>query len=170
MELLLSNYGLPIWMSITFGLVIYILAKFAWKPILKALAERENAIDSAILLAAETKAEMTKMQSQNEDLLKQAREERDQILKVAKTTGDKMILEAKEASISEGAKMIAKAKAEIEQEKNQAMLELRKEVSSLSLLMAEKVIGKKFENPAEQSLFVEERLKDLGTIPSASKN
>ncbi len=170
MELLLSNFGLPIWMSITFLIVVYVLAKFAWKPILKTLSEREDSIDSAIRLAEETKAEMAKMQSQNEDLLKSAREERDNILKDAKKTSDKMIADAKEAAQSEGQKMIEKAKAEIEQEKNQAMNQLRKEVSSLSIAMAEKVIGKKFDNPAEQSQFVEDRLKDLETMPSASKN
>jgi len=170
MELLLTNHGLPIWMLITFGIVVFVLAKYAWKPILRTLAEREESIDGAIRLAEETKAEMAKMQSQNEDLLKQAREERDGILKDAKIMHDKIVADAKEVASNEGRKLIDKAKAEIEQEKSQAMNQLRKEVSTLSISMAEKVIGKKFENPSEQSQFVEDRLKDLETMPSASKN
>lgn len=170
MELLLSNYGLPIWMSITFGIVVFILAKFAWKPILKSLNDRETEIDSAIQLAAETRAEMEKMKSQNQDLLKVAREERDGILKVAKETGNKMIAEAKTNAADEVQKMLAQAKAEIEQQTAHALNELKKEVSTLSISMAEKIIGKKFENPAEQSQFIEQRLKDLETMPKGSKN
>lgn len=157
-------------MTITFGIVVFVLGKFAWKPILASLREREEAIDGAIQQAEETKAEMAKLKSQNQDLLKEAREERDQILKDAKSTGDKMIAEAKEAASNEGQKMIEKAKAEIEQQTAQAMNELKKEVSSLSISMAESIIGKKFEDPNEQSQYVEQRLKDLEAMPKASKN
>lgn len=170
MELLLTNYGLPIWMTITFGIVVFILGKFAWKPILSSLKEREEAIDGAIQQAEETKAEMAKLKAQNDDLLKEAREERDQILKDAKATGDKMIAEAKEAASKEGQKMLEKAKAEIEQQTSQALSELKKEVSSLSISMAENIIGKKFEDPNEQSQYIEKRLKDLEAMPKASKN
>lgn len=170
MELLLTNHGLPIWMTITFGIVVFILGKYAWKPILASLREREEAIDGAIQQAEETQAEMTKLKSQNQDLLKEAREERDQILKDAKLTGDKMVADAKSAAASEGQKMIEKAKAEIEQQTALAMNELKKEVSSLSISMAESIIGKKFEDPNEQSQYVEQRLKDLETMPKASNN
>ena len=169
MELLLSNYGLPIWMSITFGIVVFILAKFAWKPILKSLKDRESEIDGAIQLAAETRAEMEKLKAQNDDLLKEAKEERERIIKVAKETGDKMIAEAKNTAAAEGQKMLAKAKEEIAQQSAAALNELKKEVSTLSISMAEKIIGKKFEDPAEQSQFIEQRLKDLDTMPKGSK-
>ena len=170
MELLFTNEGLPIWMTITFGIVVFILGKYAWKPILKSLNERENAIDGAIQQAEETKAEMAKLQAQNEVILKEAREERDQILKNAKTTSTKMIADAKEAAAVEGQKMLEIAKAEIEQQTAQAMNALKKEVSSISIAMAENIIGKKFEDPNEQSAYVEQRLKDLGAMPKASKN
>lgn len=170
MELLFTNEGLPIWMTITFGIVVFILGKYAWKPILKSLNERENAIDGAIQQAEETKAEMAKLQAQNEVILKEAREERDQILKNAKTTSTKMITDAKEAAAVEGQKMLEKAKAEIEQQTAQAMNALKKEVSSISIAMAENIIGKKFEDPNEQSAYVEQRLKDLEAMPKASKN
>lgn len=170
MELLFTNEGLPIWMTITFGIVVFILGKYAWKPILKSLNEREDAIDGAILKAEETQAEMEKLQAQNQDLLKSAREDRDKILKDAKATGDKMIAEAKNNAAAEGQKMLEKAKAEIEQQTTQAMTELKKEVSTLSISMAEKIIGRKFEDPKEQSQYIEQRLKDLETMPKASKN
>jgi F-type H+-transporting ATPase subunit b len=170
MELLFTNEGLPIWMTITFGIVVFILGKYAWKPILQSLKDREEEIDGAIQLAEETKAEMAKMKSQNEDLLKEAREEREKIIKIAKTTGDKMIAEAKSTAAVEGQKMVEKAKAEIEQQTTLAMAELKKEVSTLSISMAEKIIGKKFEDPKEQSQYIEQRLKDLETMPKASKN
>ena len=170
MGLLESNWGLPFWMLITFGLVVFVLSKYAWKPILKSLREREDAIDGAVQLAEETKAEMTNLKSQNEDLLKEARTERDHILKDAKSTGDKMIAEAKENAAKEGQKMLEKAKAEIQLQTAAAMSELKKEVSSLSINMAEKIIGKKFEDPKEQSQYIEQRLKDLEAMPKASKN
>lgn len=170
MELLFTNEGLPIWMTITFGIVVFILGKYAWKPILQSLKDREEEIDGAIRLAEETKAEMAKMKSQNENLLKEAREEREQIIKIAKSTGDKMIAEAKSNAAVEGQKMLEKAKAEIVQQTAQAMAELKKEVSSLSISMAEKIIGKKFEDPKEQSQYIEQRLKDLEQMPKASKN
>ncbi len=170
MGLLESNWGLPFWMLITFGLVVFVLSKYAWKPILKSLREREDVIDGAILQAEETKLEMEKLKSQNKDLLKEARGERDRILKDAISTGEKMIAEAKKNASIEGQKVMEQAKAEIEQQTAQAMTELKKEVSSLSISMAEKIIGKKFEDPKEQSIYIEQRLKDLETMPSASKN
>lgn len=170
MGLLQSNWGLPFWMLITFGLVVWVLAKYAWKPILASLREREDAIDGAIQQAEETQAEMAKLKSQNEDLLKGAREDRDKILKDAKATADKMIAEAKNNAAAEGQKMLEKAKAEIEQQTVQAMSELKKEVSTLSISMAEKIIGRKFADPKEQSQYIEQRLKDLETMPKASKN
>ncbi len=103
-------------------------------------------------------------------LLKDARWATSRICTDAKAHVVKRMSEAKAAAAAEGQKMLEKAKAEIEQQTSQAMNELKQEVSSLSVSMAEKIIGKKFENPEEQSQYVEQRLKDLEAMPKASKN
>src|SRR5690606_35559406 len=142
MENLLNQFseGLFFWMLVLFVHLVLLLKKFAWKPILDAVNEREEGIRNALLAAEEAKKEMQNLKADNEKLLAQARAERDAMIKETHELKEKMIADAKEEAQAEGAKMIEQAKATIESEKNQAMAELKNQVSSLSLEIAEKVL------------------------------
>lgn len=161
MELLLPEFGLVIFQSIAFLLLMFLLAKFAWKPVLAAIKEREQSIDEALNKAELAKQEMARLTAQNEDLMKSARAERDLILKEAKTLKDNIINEAKTSAQNEGAKLIEKAKIEIENQKKAALAELKNQVSSLSLDIAERVLRNQLQDKATQQDLVANLLKDV---------
>ncbi|SDL33597.1 F-type H+-transporting ATPase subunit b [Pedobacter sp. ok626] len=161
MELLLPEFGLVIFQSIAFLLLMFLLAKFAWKPILAAIKEREQSIDEALNKAELAKQEMARLTSQNEELMKEARAERDSILKEAKTLKDNILTEAKTQAHSEGAKLIEKAKIEIENQKKAALAELKNQVSTLSLDIAERVLRNQLQDKAKQEDLVANLLKDV---------
>ena len=153
--------GLFIWSTVTFLILFFLLSKFAWKPIVKALDERERSIEDALSKAEMAKAEMAKLISENEDLLKEARLERDGILKEAKEIKDQIIHDAKDLAKAEGAKLIEKAKDEITNQKLAAMAEIRNQVSGLSLAIAEKVLRKQLEDQDKQQALVNDLLKEV---------
>jgi F-type H+-transporting ATPase subunit b len=153
--------GLFIWSTVTFLILFFLLSKFAWKPIVKALDERERSIEDALAKAEMAKAEMAKLISENEDLLKEARLERDSILKEAKEIKDQIVNDAKDLAKSEGAKLIEKAKIEITNQKLAAMAEIKNQVSSLSIEIAEKVLRKQFEDQGKQQALVNDLLKEV---------
>ena len=153
--------GLVIWSTVTFLILFFLLSKFAWKPIVKALDERERSIEDALAKAEMAKAEMAKLISENEDLLKEARLERDSILKEAKEIKDQIVNDAKDLAKSEGAKLIEKAKIEITNQKLAAMAEIKNQVSSLSIEIAEKVLRKQFEDQGKQQALVNDLLKEV---------
>src|SRR5687768_15671517 len=124
--------GLLIWSTVAFLLLFFLLSKYAWKPIVKALDERERSIEDAL-----AKDEMAKLTNENEQLLKQARIERDAILKEAKELKDQIVSDAKTSAQTEGAKMIEKARIEIDNQKIAAMAEVKSQVATLSLQIAE---------------------------------
>lgn len=161
MELLIPEIGLLAWNTISFLVLVFLLAKFAWKPIMKAIHERERNIDDALNKAELAKQEMARLTSQNEELLKQAKAERDQILKEAKILKDNMINEAKIAAQAEGAKLIEKARLEIENQKKSALAELKGQVSALSLDIAERVLRNELGDKAKQQDLVSSLLKDV---------
>ena len=161
MELLLPEFGLVIFQSIAFLLLMFLLAKFAWKPVLAAIKEREQSIDEALNKAELAKQEMIRLTAQNEDLMKTARAERDLILKEAKTLKDNIINEAKTAAHNEGAKLIEKARIEIDNQKKAALVELKSQVSSLSLDIAERVLRNQLQDKAKQQDLVTSLLKDV---------
>ena len=161
MELLLPEFGLVIFQSIAFLLLMFLLAKFAWKPILAAIKEREKSIDEALSKAELAKQEMARLTSQNEELMKAARAERDLILKEAKTLKDNIVNEAKLSAQTEGAKLIEKAKIEIENQKKAALAELKNQVSTLSLDIAERVLRNQLQDKATQQDLVANLLKDV---------
>lgn len=161
MELLLPEFGLVIFQSIAFLLLMFLLAKFAWKPILAAIKEREQSIDEALNKAELAKQEMARLTSQNEELMKEARAERDSILKEAKTLKDNILTEAKTQAHSEGAKLIEKAKIEIENQKKAALAELKNQVSTLSIDIAERVLRNQLQDKAKQEDLVANLLKDV---------
>ncbi len=154
------SLGLFILQTILFIALIFLLKKFAWKPILDAVNEREEGIKNALLSAENAKKEMQNLKSDNEKLLADARAERDLMMKEAREIKDKMINDAKSEAQAAGEKMIAQAKAAIESEKNAAMAELKNQVSSLSLEIAEKVLREELSNKESQAKLVEKMLGD----------
>jgi F-type H+-transporting ATPase subunit b len=162
MEKLINDFsfGLFIWQVVIFVGLIFLLKKFAWKPILDAVNEREEGIKNALLSAENAKKEMQNLKSDNEKLLADARAERDALMKEAREIKDKMINDAKIEAQEAGEKMIAQAKAAIESEKNVAMADLKNQVSSLSLEIAEKVLRDELSNKDSQTKLVEKMLGD----------
>ena len=154
------SYGLFFWQAIILVILIVLLAKFAWKPILAALAAREEGISNALLAAENAKKEMQNLKADNEKLLADARAERDAMIKEAREIKEKMIADAKSEAQAQGEKMIESAKASIESEKNAAMAELKNQVSTLSLEIAETLLKEELSNKEAQTKLVEKMLGD----------
>jgi F-type H+-transporting ATPase subunit b len=163
MEKLINDfsYGLFFWQAIILVILIVLLAKFAWKPILTALAAREEGISNALLAAENAKKDMQNLKADNEKLLAEARAERDLMMKEAREIKEKMIADAKSEAQAQGEKMIESAKASIESEKNAAMAELKNQVSSLSLEIAETLLKGELSNKEAQTKLVEKMLGDV---------
>jgi F-type H+-transporting ATPase subunit b len=163
MEKLINDFsfGLFFWQTLIFLLLVFLLRKFAWKPILNAVNEREEGIKNALLSAENAKRDMQNLKSDNEKLLAEARVERDVILKEAREIKDKIISEAKDDAQVQAGKMIEQAKAAINSEKNAAMTELKNQVSSLSIEIAEKVLREELSNKESQTKLVEKMLGDV---------
>lgn len=162
MEKLISDFsfGLFIWQTIIFVGLVLLLKKFAWKPILDAVNEREEGIKNALLSADNARKEMQNLQADNQRILQEARIERDSLLKDAREMKDKMVADAKNEAQAQGLKMIEQAKAAIESEKNAAMAELRTQVSNLSIEIAEKLLKEELSNKEAQVKLVEKMLGD----------
>jgi F-type H+-transporting ATPase subunit b len=163
MEKLINDFsfGLFIWQIVIFVGLIFLLKKFAWKPILDAVNEREEGIKNALLSAENAKKEMQNLKSDNERLLSEARAERDAIMKEAREIKEKMIADAKEEAQNQGLKMIEQAKVAINAEKNAAMADLKAQVSNLSIGIAEKLLKSELSNKDSQSKLVENMLQDI---------
>jgi len=159
--LVTPDLGLVVWTTVAFAILFFILAKFAWKPIMSAIDERERSIEDALLKAEAAKEEMARLTSENDTLLKQARAERDLILREAKQLKDQIVSEAKESAQKEGAKLIEKARIEIDNQKAIAMAEVKGLVAELSIEIAEKVLRKQFEKADKQDDLVADLLKDV---------
>ena len=161
MELVTPSIGLIVWQTLAFLLLLFLLAKFAWKPVLKGIHERERSIETALESAEKAKEEMARLTNENEALLKQARAERDLILKEAKELKDQIVGEAKSSAQVEGAKMIERAQQEIESQKVAALAEIKGQVSELSLQIAEKVLRHQLEDKSKQEALVSDLLKEV---------
>ena len=163
METLLNDFspGLFIVQTILLLGLIFLMVKFAWKPILSSLSEREEGIESALESAENAKKEMQNLTANNANLLKEARAERDAMMKEAREIKDKMVSEAKEEAKGEATKMIELAKASIEQEKQAALAHLKKEVGELSITIAQAVVKKELSSQDDQIKLVEGMLKDV---------
>lgn len=155
------SFGLFVWMGVLFVLLVLLLKKFAWKPILEAVNDREEGIKNALASAELAKKEMQNLTADNEKLLKQARAERDTMLKEAREIKEKMISEAKEDAKVEATKMIELAKSSIEQEKQAALAHLKKEVGELSIVIAEAVLKKELASQEDQAKLVEGMLQEV---------
>ncbi|HSR39315.1 MAG TPA: F0F1 ATP synthase subunit B [Phnomibacter sp.] len=146
--------GLFVWNLIAFLVVLLLLRKFAWKPILNSLNERETKIADSIATADRVKAEMAQLQSENEALMLKAREERAALLKEAKETGDRLINDAKEKAKAEANKIVAEAQLAINNQKKAALTEVKNEVGNLVIDVAEKVLRRELANKAEQEAYI----------------
>ncbi len=156
MQLLTPGFGLIFWTLLSFIIVFLILKKFAWKPILNSLNEREKGIADSLATAEKIKAEMALMKSENEALLVKAREERAQMLKEAKETKDKIIGEAKEQAKVETNKIIADAQSAINQQKMAAITDLKNQVGNLVVEVSEKILRRELNNKDEQEKYIKE--------------
>ena len=163
MEKLINQFelGLFVWQVLIFVGLIFLLKKFAWKPILDAVNEREDGIKNALLSAENARQEMQNLQADNQRILQEARLERDNMLKDAREIKEKMLADAKSEAQVQGLKMIEQAKAAIEGEKNAAMAELKLQVSTLSLNIAEKLLKDELSNKEAQTKLVEKMLGDV---------
>lgn len=161
MELLTPELGLFFWTLIAFVIVFLILGKFAWKPILKTLGEREKGIADAIASAEKMKGEMSQMKSENEKLMAQANEERAAILREAKEIKDRLISEAKEQAKNEANKIIIEAQQQITQQKNAAMTEVKNEIGALALDVAEKILRKQLSTAEGQEAYMSMAANDI---------
>lgn len=154
MGLLTPDLGYFAWAFVAFLVVLYILTKFAWKPIIKSLNEREQNIAGAIASAEKVKAEMAQLKNENEALLNKAREERAQLLKEARETKDKIINEAKEQAKSEASKIIADAQLAINAQKMAALTEVKNEVGKLVIEVSEKVLRQELSGANRQEAHI----------------
>jgi F-type H+-transporting ATPase subunit b len=161
MDLIIPSAGLIFWQLIGFLALLFILIKFAWKPILASLAEREASIDGALKSAEQARNEMANLKAENEKLLQEARLERDVILKKAQEASVKMIEDAKTEASKQGAQLIESAKAVIETEKKAALTEVKNQVALLTLEVTEKLLRKKLSDDKAQVELVDQFIKDL---------
>ena len=161
MDLLTPGFGLFFWTLIAFLTVFFLLKKFAWKPILAALSERENNIADSIASAEKVRNEMASLKSEHEVLLNQAREERTMLLKEAKETRDRIVNEAKEVAKEEASKIMAETRQQIEFQKNAAIVDVKNQIGMLVIEVAEKVLRKEMANKQEQTNYIKELASDI---------
>ena len=148
-------FGLVFWMTLSFLTVLFILAKYAWKPILNSLHEREKTIEDALSGAKKAREEIANMKASNEDLMRQARAEREELLKEARDVRDREIATAKDKAKAEADAMLGRAREDIRNEKNAAITEMKNQVAELSILVAERILKDKLGDPAAQKALVD---------------
>ena len=161
MDLLIPSFGLIIWTLLAFLIVFFILKKFAWKPILNSLKERETTIADSLATAERMKAEMAQFKSENEALLAKAREERAQLLKEARDTKDRIINEAKEQAKVEANKIVTDAQAAIQQQKMAALTDVKNQVGQLVIEVAQKVLRRELSNKPEQENYIKQLANEV---------
>ena len=163
MEKLLNDFsvGLFFWQTLLFLVLMFVLRKYAWKPILNAVNERENSIQEALDSAKEAKLEMAKLKSDNEDLLNEARIERDAMLKEAREIKDGIVADAKGIANKESEKIIAAARESIQHEKMAAITELKNQVATLSIEIAEKILKDELSSADKQKAIIDSVVKDI---------
>src|SRR5687768_17148699 len=161
MELLTPGTGLIIWQLIVFVLLFFLLTKLAWKPIINSLKEREKSIQEALDTAEKARLEMSKLKADNENLLKQAREEREKILRDAREASNRMKDEAQVDAKKSADRIIEDARAAINAEKNTALKEVKSLVANLSLEVAGKILQKNLSDDKAQKSLTQEYIKDL---------
>ncbi|MDO4224973.1 MAG: F0F1 ATP synthase subunit B [Bergeyella zoohelcum] len=160
MDLLTPSIGNIFWTAVVFLILVLILAKFAWGPILQAVGERENNIQDALNQATLARKEVEELKADNEKIIREAKIERDAILKEAREIRDRMVAEAKDLAKAEGDKMIASARQSIEAEKTAAMSDIKSQIGLLSVSIAESILKQKLDNNDAQNALVENYLNN----------
>ncbi len=161
MDLVTPDLGLAIWTTIAFLILLVLLRALAWKPMLGAVQAREESINKALESAEEAKKEMAALQASNEQLLQEAREERDRMLREARDTKDQIISEAKSKAEDEANKMIASAKATIDGEKKRALAEIKTTSAELALAVAEKVLRTELSSDEKQKELANKYVEEI---------
>jgi len=161
MQLVTPGIGLIFWMLVSFSLVMYVLAKFAWKPIMKGIHQRENTIEKALEAANEAKKEMLQLKAGNEQLLRDAKDERDALMRDARKVKESILDEARVKANEEAARIMENARENIQFEKMAAINDLKNQIASISIEIAEKLIGKELENKKQQQELTEKLLKEV---------
>ncbi|MBN2611807.1 MAG: F0F1 ATP synthase subunit B [Bacteroidales bacterium] len=161
MELITPSLGTIFWMSIAFFIVLFILKKYAWRPILGFLKERENSIQDALLSAQKAKEEMSKLVADNEKIIAEAKNERDKIIIEARELKESIINDARNNALEEARKMIDTAKQSIKKEKETAINEIKEQIITLSVDIAGKILQQKLTESPEQKEFIEKSLRDI---------
>lgn len=161
MELVQPGLGLIFWMTLSFGIVIWILGKYAWKPIMKSLKEREDSIEDALHAADRAREEMQQLKVGNEKLLDKAREERDAILREARKVKDKIIEDARAKANDESNRIVESAKERIQNEKMAAMTDLKNQVANLSIEIAEKILRDELREDKKQKDYIQKLIDEI---------
>jgi len=161
MGLVTPDFGLLFWMLLTFLIVLFVLKKFAWKPILNSLKEREESIDDALKSAEKAREEMANLQASNEKILASARQEKEELLKEARDIRQKIIDEAKDKANQEANKMIELAKLAISNEKASAIEEMKQSIALMSIQIAEKILRKELADPKQQQELIDKYLNNI---------
>ena len=161
MELVTPALGLVFWQTITFLVVLFMLSKYAWKPIMNALKDREHSIENALQQAEKARIDMESLKADNEKLLDEARIERDKILKSAHKAAEETREEAKTKTASEVSKMLEDARRAIENEKIAAVAEIKKQIATLSVDIAERILQKELESPEKQKQLASDLITDI---------
>jgi len=161
MGLVMPDFGLLFWMVISFSLLMWLLKKFAWKPILNALSAREDSIEKALQSAELAKNEMVKLQAGNEKLLKEAMLERERIVKEARELKDSIVRDAKNQAVIEANKVMEEAKSAIQRERAEAVSEMKSVISSFSIEIAEKILKEHLSDNKKQKDLVNNYLENI---------
>ena len=163
MDLVTPEVGLIFWTTVSFIILLWLLGKFAWKPILSALNDREDGIKKALDEADKARQEMAELQASNENILKEARADRDALLKDARDIKNNMISDAKEEAKAQANKIVQQAKVSIENEKHAAITHLKNQVAELSIGIAEKVLKEELSDK-EKHIDLIEKMLDEATL------
>lgn len=160
MELVKPDVGLIFWMTVSFGILLYILSRFAWPVIMKALKEREQRISEALESATRARDEMARIKAENEVILMQAREEREAMIASARKTAEKIVEESRQRAQKEYDAILAAAKVDIENAKKAALIELKNSIGSLSVEIAEKILRVKLSEEEKQSELIRKLIEE----------
>ena len=161
MDLITPEYGLFFWQTIVFFILIFLMARFAWKPVLNGLRQREETINDSLASAENARKEMQNLKADNEKLMQEARAERDAVLREARELKEKIVADAAEEAQEKADSIVAQAKSSIEMEKRAAMADIKNQVASLSIEIAEKVVRKELSSKEKQHQMIDDMLGDV---------
>ncbi len=159
--LLTPDIGLMFWTVLIFLLLLFILRKFAWKPIVEALKAREESIEKALNEAKIAREEIAGLKAENERIMKEARAEREKMLKEAREKGEQLIREAKQTAENERKKLLAEAHQQVKAEKDKAFQDLKKDITNLVIETAEKILRQELSDKNKYKQYIEENIKNL---------